>query len=95
MAKKSIGIESRRQTKSGRFYEIIPGKPFVSVTTVLQVINKPALVPWAAKMERELCLNVASDSIVCKLPNEIVYELLDYRYELMEALENESTGTQQ
>jgi len=38
-----------------RFYEF-PGdnKKYVSVTTFLSIINKPFLMPWAAKMEREL-----------------------------------------
>ena len=35
-----------------RFYEI-NGRTYPSVTTILSVINKPALGPWYAKMERE------------------------------------------
>jgi len=38
-----------------RYYDF-PGDPrkYVSVTTFLDVISKPFLIPWAAKMEREL-----------------------------------------
>jgi len=32
---------------------------FDSVTSILGVINKPALIPWAANLEREYCLEVA------------------------------------
>jgi len=35
----------------GRFYSI-DGRDYPSVTTILSVINKPALGPWYAKMER-------------------------------------------
>lgn len=49
---------TKRDTKNGRFYEI-DGELLPSVTTILQVIAKPYLVPWAAKLERELCLTVA------------------------------------
>jgi len=31
-----------------------------SVTNVLGVISKPALIPWAAKVERELCVETAN-----------------------------------
>lgn len=39
-----------------RFYKTHTGLKFPSVTTILGVINKPALVPWAAKVERELMM---------------------------------------
>lgn len=51
-------MAKRIDTRSGRFYEI-DGELLPSVTTILQVIAKPYLVPWAAKLERELCLTVA------------------------------------
>lgn len=51
-------MAKRIDTKNGRFYEI-DGELLPSVTTILQVIAKPYLVPWAAKLERELCLTVA------------------------------------
>jgi hypothetical protein len=39
----------RRDTNKGRYYEV-GGIDYPSVTTVLQVINKPALIPWAKNM---------------------------------------------
>lgn len=57
----AVGIESRRKTTSGRFYEIEDGESYPSVTTILQAIGKPALINWAAKEERELVLGVASE----------------------------------
>jgi hypothetical protein len=41
-----------------RFYDTPEGS-FPSVTTILNAVAKPALVPWAAKMERELVLRTA------------------------------------
>lgn len=56
---KPCTIEARRQTKRGRFYEV-EGKLFPSVTTILSAINKPALVNWAAKVEREMVAEIAT-----------------------------------
>jgi hypothetical protein len=42
--------------RSTRFYEI-DGQRLVSVTAVLGAVNKPALIPWAAKQEREMVLS--------------------------------------
>ena len=39
--------------KYTRFYDV-DGQHFPSVTSILQAVAKPALVPWAAKQEREL-----------------------------------------
>lgn len=39
---------------NGRTYEIPGGLRVPSVTSILSVISKPALVPWAAKQERTL-----------------------------------------
>lgn len=39
--------------RSTRFYEV-DGAKFPSVTAILGSVNKPALVPWAAKQEREM-----------------------------------------
>lgn len=36
-----------------RFYEV-DGSPLPSVTSILTVVAKPALIPWAAKQEREM-----------------------------------------
>lgn len=44
----------------GRHYEHpTTGHKMPSVTNILSVINRPALIPWAAKVERELCINTA------------------------------------
>jgi hypothetical protein len=50
----------RREGSNSRFY-LIDGVKYPSVTTILSVINKPALVPWAAKMEREACTLAATE----------------------------------
>jgi len=50
----------RRDSAAGRFYEI-NGRQLPSVTTILSAINKPALVPWAAKVEREAVTQAAAD----------------------------------
>jgi hypothetical protein len=44
---------------SGRHYELPTGVVVPSVTTILDAINKPGLVHWAAKEERQLCLDRA------------------------------------
>lgn len=51
--------DTRRQTRKGRMYQI-EGREYPSVTTILQAIGKPALVNWAAKVERELVTEVAA-----------------------------------
>jgi hypothetical protein len=53
---------SRRENRSGsRWYTIHEGQPeYPSVTTILSVIGKPALIAWSAKVEREA---VASASL--------------------------------
>jgi hypothetical protein len=61
ISKKQVGTEARRATKAGRFYEIVSGDPYPSVKTILQIVNKPALIPWAAKMERLAVMAVAAD----------------------------------
>src|SRR5690348_18268905 len=53
-------MATRTQTRSGRFYEV-DGEMFPSVTNILGIINKPALIPWAAKVERELVLECSSE----------------------------------
>lgn len=53
-----MGLQ-RINKSSGRHYELPDGRVVPSVTTILGAINKPALVPWAAKEERLLCLDRA------------------------------------
>lgn len=50
----------RTETHRGRFYDA-DGKRYPSVTTILSCINKPALVYWSAKVEREMVLDQAGD----------------------------------
>ena len=50
----------RRDGPSGRFYTI-DGLMLPSVTHVLQVLGKPALINWAANQERAACLEAAAD----------------------------------
>jgi hypothetical protein len=44
-----------------RFYETPDGGRYPSVTAILGAINKPALVNWAAKTEREMVIRAAAD----------------------------------
>jgi genome maintenance exonuclease 1 len=44
---------------NGRFYEV-DGELFPSVTHILTAINKPALVPWAARQERQAVSEAAA-----------------------------------
>lgn len=52
--------KKRHDTKNGRFYEV-EGRLLPSVTSILQVIGKPALVNWASKTEREMVSQAAAD----------------------------------
>lgn len=47
--------------RSTRFYQTPEGKRLPSVTSILSAVNKPALVNWAAKQEREMVLRAAAD----------------------------------
>ena len=53
-----MGLQ-RINKSSGRHSELPTCAVVPSVTTILNAINKPALVPWAAKEERLLCLDRA------------------------------------
>ena len=55
--------------RSGRFYEL-DGERYPSVTHIIQVINKPALIAWAANQERDFCVAGAADLYLdlCKTP---------------------------
>lgn len=46
--------------RSTRFYNV-EGVQYPSVTSILSAVAKPALVPWAAKTEREAVLRAAAD----------------------------------
>ena len=58
--KTEVTTKNRVQKGSSRFYPI-DGELFPSVTTILDVIGKPALMNWAAKVEREMVLKVGCD----------------------------------
>ncbi len=57
---------------SGRFYQI-DDQTLPSVTHILQVIGKPALISWAANQERTLVTEAAADLYedVAKLPKPL------------------------
>jgi hypothetical protein len=56
---------TRTDSKTGRFYDVTHADGttarYPSVTTILNAINKPALVPWAAREERVACSAAAAD----------------------------------
>lgn len=58
---RQVGIEARRKTAYGRFYDIPvrPDDPFESITNILNILNKPAIGPWMAKEERKMCIALA------------------------------------
>ena len=51
----------RNDSRAGRTYTIDGVGTVPSVTTILSVISKPALVNWAAKTERTLVMDAAAD----------------------------------
>ncbi|HET7210031.1 MAG TPA: PD-(D/E)XK nuclease family protein [Terriglobales bacterium] len=53
-------MNKRENQYGARWYEI-DGKEYPSVTTVLQILAKPALTAWSAKVERELVTTVSAD----------------------------------
>ena len=64
--------KAKRKTRADgkRTYVTPEGNEYPSATTILQVVNKPALVPWAAKQERLWCIEAAAE----------LYELLDQQH---------------
>lgn len=52
---------TRIDGRSGRFYDVAGIGLLPSVTHILQVIGKPALINWAANQERTACLDAAAD----------------------------------
>jgi hypothetical protein len=55
-----ITTTARRATAAGRFYEV-DGQLLPSVTNILGAVNKPALVHWAANVERAAVSEAAAD----------------------------------
>lgn len=75
VSKRQIGIDARRATKSGRFYNIDKTEPpYISATNVLDAISKPALYNWYAKQEREMCLEVFADWYFDRYENPIIQD---------------------
>jgi len=52
---------TKRSTLRGRFYELPDGTKLPSVTNILSVIGKPALITWSANVERELVIQAAAN----------------------------------
>lgn len=57
---RNASLTRRRDSATGRTYET-PDGVFPSVTSILGCIAKPALVNWAAKVEREYVMEAAAD----------------------------------
>lgn len=55
-----------------RFYKI-DGEQYPSVTTILKCLDKPALVPWASKLQREAD---ALTAMTCETPREAAEKIL-------------------
>jgi hypothetical protein len=53
-------LPSKRENKAGARWYKVEDQEYPSVTTILQVIGKPALIAWSAKVERELVTNVSA-----------------------------------
>jgi hypothetical protein len=79
---------ARADGKTGRFYTITDPETgtsvkYPSVTTILNVISKPALIPWAAKEERlavsEAAADLNTDPRTPQLPRSMYLLALEQR----------------
>lgn len=61
LREKHLARVSRSERNGGRFYTISEGVQLPSVTTILNVVGKPALVQWSAREERNMVSDVAAD----------------------------------
>lgn len=52
---------NRGYGRTSRFYDLPDGSTAPSVTAILGAIAKPALINWAAKVEREMILKIAGE----------------------------------
>ena len=52
---------NKRENQYGARWYQVGDRELPSVTTILQVISKPALVAWSAKVERELVTSASAD----------------------------------
>lgn len=55
-----MSLSKRENWKGSRWYTTPNGQEYPSVTTILSVIAKPALIAWSAKVEREMVTNVSA-----------------------------------
>jgi len=56
-----MALKQVTQKSGSRHYETPDGEKYPSVTTILGAIGKPALINWAAKVERELVIEAAAN----------------------------------
>ena len=52
---------SKRENQYGARWYTVGDRELPSVTTILQIVAKPALVAWSAKVERELVTSASAD----------------------------------
>src|SRR2546430_15746872 len=52
---------NKRENQYGARWYQVGDRELPSVTTILQIISKPALVAWSAKVERELVTSASAD----------------------------------
>jgi len=78
--------------RSSRLYELPDGSRLPSVTTILGAINKPALINWAAKTEREMIMRAAAD-LWDDIPKETKMGRLAYINTLEERVGKEKANT--
>ena len=86
-----IAKAPRNTTPAGRFYDTPAGK-FPSVTTILSVIGKPALIAWAANEERKAVVNAAA-TLYCNAPVEPKMSREAYEASLVTFLGKEKAHT--
>ncbi len=56
-----LATATQQETERGRYYELPDGSRLPSVTSILRCVAKPALVSWAARVERELVVEAAAN----------------------------------
>lgn len=61
MGKITRGKQTRAYGRTSRIYTLEDGSVFDSVTAILSIVAKPALINWAANQERELCIQASSE----------------------------------
>jgi len=84
----SLNITQVTSRWGTRYYNV-EGEKLTSVTTILNVIDKPALKAWAARMEREYMLDKAVEHYrsVVDDPSHIIPNSLSFRLQLEQTLD--------